>query len=337
MSTMIKSRIEWVDVAKGLFMCFVILAHSGYTPSIYNTFYSPFFMAGFFVISGFLFVSNFDNINYKQKFANIHTSVLLPYLLYWAISYSVDQLLQGNYNFVSQLAYNILQGRKLWFVSALFISQLLALLYLYLSDKFRLKKCCIYVYLLPLVSLLIYAILPDGEYIWYFKTSFLASVYIGLGMILRLHSKLFTKMLNNLYLGFIAIILFLILIAIDIYVVDQKGAFHYGFDNMMYFFCESIIAIFAMFFVCSKIKKYNSLLIFIGSNSLLYYFFQNQVLRISKYIGGYLNISNPSYWYSIATVLFVIIILYFPIKMINSYFPIITGKYKIMVKPSKST
>ena len=85
-------RIEWIDNAKGICMIAVIFSHVLLKPISATPFYTPWFLTGFFFISGFLFFNPDKTMDVKQKYMNILTSILLPYISYWFISFAVDHL-----------------------------------------------------------------------------------------------------------------------------------------------------------------------------------------------------------------------------------------------------
>lgn len=105
-----KPRIEWIDVAKGLCMAAVIFSHVPMKPHGTDPFIQSWFLAGFFFISGFLFLNPNKKTDVAQKYINIITSILVPYISYWFISYGVEQCLKGNYIFVSGWLSDVLGG-----------------------------------------------------------------------------------------------------------------------------------------------------------------------------------------------------------------------------------
>ena len=103
-------RIEWIDNAKGICMIAVIFSHVLLKPISATPFYTPWFLTGFFFISGFLFFNPDKTMDVKQKYMNILTSILLPYISYWFISFAVDQILKKNYLFIDDWLVNVIGG-----------------------------------------------------------------------------------------------------------------------------------------------------------------------------------------------------------------------------------
>ncbi len=121
------TRLEWIDVAKAICMIFVIYSHTGYVPPYAVKFFTPFFLTTYFFISGYFFNPHICIDNSVQKLMNILTSLLIPYLLYWFVSFAVDSFYNSNYFFINDWCWHVLRGDKLWFVSALIVAELLTL------------------------------------------------------------------------------------------------------------------------------------------------------------------------------------------------------------------
>jgi transposase len=73
-------------------------------------------------------------------------------------------------------------------------------------------------------------------------------------------------------------------------------------------------------------------MIFMGENSLLYYFFQNQIIKGFNILYSKLHINSPDYIMSLVMLVFVCLILIIPILLVKRFFPIVTGKTKILSK-----
>lgn len=316
-----KKRINWIDIAKGIFMFFVILSHSGYGPDLYVHIYTPFFLSGFFFTSGLFFYK--PNIKYNEKLKKIIFTILIPYVIYWFISFSANKILHSEYCFIHEFIYSLLKGNKLWFASCLVVSELITLNIIYVFKH----KIVIFIY--PFLSLFIYFLLPYGDYYWSFRTSFLASFYLGLGIIVKFYLSQFNKIIETNMLGYISLFLYITLICIDVTYINQKGNFPGFFSNYPYFILESFLGIYVVFYLSKKIENtcfYNAFK-YIGMNSLLYYFFQNQILNLTKYIGYVLDIQYNNYIYPFISTIIVILSLIIPINLINKYFKIMSGKY----------
>lgn len=134
-----KERLPYIDIAKGLLMICVILGHItgigiefggvqnnyfehlGY---LLSTFYAPFYMQAFFLITGY--TSNFDK-PFTLFLSQNSKKLLLPYV-FWGILYAVF----NKVCFHHDLFFTTLDGESLfflveyyWFLSSLFIAKIL--------------------------------------------------------------------------------------------------------------------------------------------------------------------------------------------------------------------
>lgn len=331
-STTKKERLIWADVAKGMCMIAVIFSHVPIRPGGSEPFFQSWFLAGFFFISGFFFMNPDKPTNVLQKYVNIITSILIPYISYWFISYAVEQCLKGNYCFVSNWLSGVSGGGKLWFVSALFVSEILTLTYLW-ATRFR----RIFIYIYPLLSIAIYFALPVGDYPWYFRASWLANFYIGIGMIARIHQKkVVSPLLENWMWSAVLLPFFMAFVAIDIVWVHNVGSFNHEFSCYPYFFVESILSVSLLICLSNIWKKHNRLILFVGQSTLLYYFFQRQAyLAITKVL-NILGISEPSLFWAFVETIGTVLILIIPIMIVNRWLPFMSGKMRFKVPSRKN-
>ena len=88
METRYVQRVTWIDAMRGVCMFMVILYHSG-APVEYDKFLIPFFLSGFFFLSGYLFYTPGSRWDWKHKLIRVSETLLIPYLLYWTLTYFV--------------------------------------------------------------------------------------------------------------------------------------------------------------------------------------------------------------------------------------------------------
>lgn len=331
-STTKKERLIWADVAKGLCMVAVIFSHVPIRPSGSTPFFQSWFLAGFFFISGFFFLNPDKPTNVLQKYANIITSILIPYISYWFISYAVEQCLKGNYCFVSNWLSDVSGGGKLWFASALFVSEILTLTYLW-ATRFR----RIFIYIYPLLSIAIYFALPVGDYPWYFRASWLANFYIGIGMIARIHQKkVITPLLENRGWAAALLPVFMVFVAIDIVWIHNVGSFNHEFSCYPFFIVESIVSVALLICVANMWRKYNRIILFVGMNSLLYYFFQRQAYLVIDKVLHLIGIAEKSVPLAFVETIGTVFLLIIPIMIVNRWLPFMSGKMRIQVPLRKN-
>lgn len=322
-----EKRIGWIDNARGLCMLFVMAHHSPFMEAWMVKIYLPIFLTLFFFISGYLFVNPNKSVSIQQKALNIFTSLLIPYCIYILIT-SIFNLLTGGFDaFIADISDSLL-GVKSWFVSALIVTELLGLLILFFKVN-RVKFCIIFIS----ISLAIYILLPYQEYYWNFRNAMFANLYFGIGMICRQYNVV-TYLLKNI-VGVVMAIVYVCLIIFDIAYNVNTGNFNETFTNYPFFIIETLIGIPAFIWLCSKITHYNKGLLFIGANSLLYYYFQSVFIRAILTCLDKLGLHFPNYIGIWIFLLFICVGIAIPVYFINKYFPIFSGKYRIKIPGDK--
>ncbi len=133
MNLPIKRRVEYLDIAKGIGILFVVLGHNHIKieyPIIYQVVYS-FHMPFFFLLSGMFFNPTYSLAELTRK--RFH-SLLMPFIVYMVIVYSASIFftkidLPTIFSRIGKALYagpNTLEWVPLWFLPHLFLVNLLA-------------------------------------------------------------------------------------------------------------------------------------------------------------------------------------------------------------------
>ena len=98
-----KTRIRWIDNARGICVFCVILAHCKLEHTYLQMIYTPFFLALFFFLSGYLFNCHKD---IKTDILKLVRNLIIPYFLlcFLLVFIGLDNwkaLLNGNYDIIS--------------------------------------------------------------------------------------------------------------------------------------------------------------------------------------------------------------------------------------------
>lgn len=131
---MAKTRIEWIDILKGIMLMFICFSHFGYKPEAINVLTMPtgaVWVPCFFFLSGILF-----NAEKYPKFSDYliakTKTLLLPYLVFFFIFLFFDwNLYRDTTGTLKIAAFALLDGNgppkasPLWFVSTLYFLSLL--------------------------------------------------------------------------------------------------------------------------------------------------------------------------------------------------------------------
>lgn len=178
-------RKVYIDYAKGIGIALVVLGHVCYYISQYSILakwiYS-FHMPLFFVITGIITYNKFTTNNYIRLSTivkKIYHSLFIPYIL-WSLVYIIPPMLYKhtvNYERI----YAVLSFRgvaPIWFLSALFFSQII--LYFYLCS-FKYSKCRNYIIVIILAIVTVatsewYTIFRGNDYIVEYPIIFLLRV-----------------------------------------------------------------------------------------------------------------------------------------------------------------
>ena len=289
-----------------------------------DAFYRPVFLTTFFFVSGLFFMNRkVRERRYASKAGDIVMSILVPYLIYWILSFSVDSLLKGNYGFAGDLAMRIVEGRKLWFVSALFVTELMTLAYVAVARP-GVRGIMAYM----AASLAVFLSLPKGDYPWCVNVAFFSNFYFALGMMVKMYFERWQAVLADSRMGWTTVAVYCLLVVADVLWVHDEGQFHGAFANYPFFIFESFVGIHACLFVCTKVRLLKRPLMFIGYYSLLYYFFQHQVLLLTQKAGSVVGIVAPNDAYAVASAVFVAAALVVPIMLVDRFFPIMAGKVR---------
>lgn len=322
------NRISWIDYMKGIAMFLVVLSHSEGLPTLVEYYFRPFFLTSFFFASGYLFHDPSKPFNIKKKAIKIIEGILIPYLIYWIISFIIDKLINGNscITIIQELIQSLLRGQKLWFISCLLCSEIIMCTNLFIS------KNPIYILISGIISFSIWLftnLSKPGEWIWCVNIAFLAYLYMSLGYCFRNYETRLSQYITNIKIGLSLSVIYIILICTDYLYLNNTVIFALNyFSNIGYFILCSSIALASLYFLYNKLKV-NKIITFLSVNSLLIYFFHNQILNILKYFSK-LNMFNilPEWSICLFQTVGTIILAYIPIMITNKYIPILSGKSK---------
>ena len=191
-NTMAKTKhFANMDVAKGICMLLVFLAHSVlYFPVDYSKMYfgcnrlteaiSSFFMPCFFFVSGFLYYAS--KKGYKEMVSDKVRRLLVPYLFVCAITLLV-KIIKPSIAFATfssfedYLEYYLLNGGDRWFLYLLFVMFLVVGTFKrYLTSDFKIILCLFITYVVAICNDKSYCFLlvKGSSYMIYFLWGFLA-------------------------------------------------------------------------------------------------------------------------------------------------------------------
>ena len=326
-----KQRLGWIDMMRGICMFLVILHHSG-APELYQRFLSPFFLSGFFFISGYLFLNPQKSFDGKLKFIRVVETLLIPYFLYATLTYFVKALYvevwqQGHWNIFISYFEELLLGKKLWFMSVLVVCEVALTAFLSVSRK----PMWIATFTVGVAVLWCGTSLSSGKfYPWYLGQACIALLFMSAGIGARIYGQMLQVVMKKsvaITLGMV----YLSWVALD---------YHYHLTHIMFasncfeplwlFLLVALVGVMALAGIVSHLPNF-SWLTALGRNTLVFYFFSNQVIMLVFSQVEKLQIGN--YYISSWLVAAVSsLLLAIPVVVCNKYLPWMAGKCTIISK-----
>ena len=136
---MVKERIEWIDVSKGMGILLVIIGHCVYFGKFVHNWIFSFHMPLFFILSGLFFQKNtLQNFFFKKT-----KQLIFPYIIFCIIGIIITLIIpQWRYITFTEILKDIYLGypnsiniSSIWFLICLFIAMLLLNLILHILKK----------------------------------------------------------------------------------------------------------------------------------------------------------------------------------------------------------
>lgn len=322
-----EKRIKWVDIFKGILIILVILSHQHEIPDIYLTFFTPFFLTGFFFASGYLYKDKSIKDFLKKRVFNL----LIPWLLLSVLELLLNKgvmisIFQDISNLKNQM-FRILTGNSLWFFPCLFVVEF----YFLILKKTVKNEKLLYPIVLLISIIGLWIMTPGTKRFFHFDVALFMLLFYMLGYSMKENEQKIKKtvLASNIILFILAIIYLLIRLYDFIFLKSYINLVNSELGNIPVYIISAIIGIYIVYILSNKIKK-NVFLSFLGENTLLYYSLHFKTFVIVDKFLLKLNISNFIYCFINATI--TIIILIIPIILINKYIPILSGRYKPKIK-----
>lgn len=280
-------RIEYLDFAKGILIILVLFNHICWqvkNNGISNNFidllmsyfflYTPFFMSTFFMITGLC-------SNYNKRFSvflhNKIKTLIIPALFLGFIQNLISLILKYPdslefksliWMFIKMISELFFNGGQYWFLSSIFIANLLFWgVYNFIKNDFL--KFTIIILLYTIGTLLF-----NNGYsnIWSVQQALLLIPFIYLGNIFN--GKEFSNKYIFLFIIYILSILVLSHYDISIAYVAAKIKFNTTISPIVFILLASLGGISIILLskiMCMKLKEYGKSIIYIGKNSIIYY------------------------------------------------------------------
>lgn len=268
----IESRIEWIDIAKGLGILFVMLGHC-YLDTKYTFWFISFHMALFFFLSGYTFrikEKYFSFLNKKIK------SLLVPYLFFVIVTMLCNGLLAvthgNNYDVIGTAKLYLIQNRYtlLWFLICLFITEqfmfLLERLYLRLGSK---KEYWIIASSVEFILFYFYRTRIGIDLPWNADLVLIGLAFMNFGKYIREIELMKKIQKKTLLLGSILLFLCICFSGYNYFHFGKVDWYSNQYGNVWLYLVSAFSGVFATIFLASRIKCRK--LALLGRNSLVFY------------------------------------------------------------------
>lgn len=296
----------------------------------YGHLLQPFYVNAFFFISGYLFfrkqlqtVEHYSFAKFGGHLQNILFRLVIPTIVFATIIYLPKLFFHREEVSIEQYFYDVFGGISFWFTSALTISQIILVIFLFYKQK------TIFPYLICSVLLFIFSIylgnIDKNAFPWYYKTGLGITLFLTLGGLYQQYEQKLNHMVNKVS-GCLLIGVYIICMMYDMkYNVFQNAAMSMRFNIQG--LLMSFVGISVLIIVCKKLPKLNYLE-YIGRNSITFYFFSG---AFPAFIGLIFQKIFPDKLYIITLIVALLSIFlgYLTTYIIINYFPWLTDFRKL--------
>lgn len=276
----IDKRINWIDMAKGYGIFFVIIGHL-YIPHISSLIYS-FHMPLFFFLSGYLFKKE---IGVKEFIKKKFKGIIVPYLSLGTIIILFDYIwkkyvLLESVSLVIIIKNFLVQKRTyaIWFLTCLFCVNIIFYFITHMIKSIRVAG--VIVFTLAIVTLIYYR--HGGDVcIWNADASLVALPFFYLGYVMKLSDSIERVLFENK-----KIIKFVILACLNIVfafasykicglILDMYGNI-YGVEPLV--FLAALAGTLCVVLVAKSFAI--NAIAYVGANSLVYFAFHQEIFLV---------------------------------------------------------
>lgn len=302
-----KERLNYIDAAKGILILMVVYGHIYWifckTFLIRNTalenygniqnIWIAFYMPAFFMLTGY--VSNF-NKPFFPYLQNQLKTLILPAISLFILSQILTYLFyDGNF---SLGIIGVVKGQGFWFLYALFVAKIL---YYFIHKIKALKKHIIIVLVIYLSGVLLNNF--DIPEFWSYQHAFLLLPSLAFGNLVKKIEKWSSLSFISTFI-YIIILLFYVLFNYKIPRVTG-GIFLPISESVPYLVLSTCGTIF--FFQCCKFINNNTILEYLGKNSLVIYCIHVAAIKI---VGKHLIYYTPAFGYISMALCYVFVLLF---------------------------
>lgn len=337
-----KGRKEWIDFGKGISILLVVLFHiEQYVFRLNNgeivifdtgtsVILSFFRMPFFFFLSGYVFTSDYQQFSLSRKLRQLLRGIVWTYLLFSLLTDVPRDLIEGGS--VADSLRSIFLGYEKWFVVALGVAQLMVALLLSRTKNLR----TIGAFMLVAIGIGLGIKSVTGEMLPYqIDRAFFVVFYFLMGFFYRIYEKRFKRLINWRAL-ILMVAVYASLMAVEMYVLGgtTRNVFWEEPINGFHMFMLYSLTGVAMMALLSQViysKRFN-IICYLGSNSIVLFYLNGGVIKFYMALLRRLRpitydaVENTITY--IVVFLLVTITMFFIIRLIRRYCPIVLGDKK---------
>lgn len=314
--------------------------------------FEPFFLSGFFFISGYLFTRDITKVDFMSKLKQVFRAIIVPYFIF-VIVMAFPKIVLGHSN-AQQILIDIVMLRASWFVIAIAVMQLLYAAILYIRPSVpSIVVSTAFMFLIGYAFVLMYRDCQQWwvENLWLYSNdlpnrlpaclnlALVQSPFFALGILFKYFEG---SILNMSFVGggkalIISVLLYVVLyIWIDhSYIGSSMCVAMDQYNNILLIFLIGLIGIWALMCISNRIQN-GKLLNYIGKYSILFYFLNGATLTFVSALMKKVAFMDPDNYFNQFLVAVIATVVMFPcVWFINKYLPLLSGNKDSFNKLSK--
>lgn len=299
-------RIEWIDIAKGIGIIFVMIGHCVYFGGGIHNFIFSWHMPMFFILSGFVFVIEDKKKIVKRKMKTL----LLPYVLFSCIGLCITLIIPAwrNKYGLKAFIYDVYMASpdyanvsSIWFLVCLFITTILFVFLSQISNKYisyiGISVCALLGFCFSYSRFNI-PYLPGKRLPWNIDVALVSVLFFAIGYYIKNYTfEIVSKYQQcKIVLKFIIILVVFTVSVIGVCLNGRVNLHGLTFQNPILYIINAMSGtalIILISIILSDMRKVKKLFLWYGRNSLKLLGIQAIVVRL--YIVAVNTIFNANY------------------------------------------
>ncbi len=323
----ISSRLNYIDVMKGLGILLVILGHCiSSTDNFVNKFILSFHMPLFFFASGYLYSRKSND---REYFSGKVKGLIVPVLLYQIINI-ITKLV---FSQISERLSDLIMLRGFWFIFALFY---ISIMYYVIEGMLKLKikdensykidffMGCISIFFVIIGCIYGKIFVNTTSYV---NQACVGYIFFWIGHLIRNRIELkCQKFINNRWILLISGFVLFAVTGIVSQFNSSVLMYLNSYGNVVFFIICSMLGVFALFFVSRAIAD-NAVLEFFGKNSLVILVTHFCVYRLFGFCVRHILRGGAEWIHIIIVFLLTAVAEWVIVVVVNKFFPFFAGKF----------